>query len=253
MAEILNPLAEADHIDSGIYITPEQGKINAGRKFFCPDPDCLDNERRLIFKVSKNGLPFFCHYPDFQHEINPETLLHKLTIKSFEGLIEFELPPFKDDQGNFYPQQLFIIDPDKTVLEFRELKGIRPDVTIVSTSGMQLAVEIFVTNRTKDQKVQRLNDHKLPTIELNLNDFYLKNKEQCKTDIPFIKDNAPKLVAELHRKKWLQFPTFDQVIGLTIGEEPKPEAPSQSQASPGQGCLVLFVIPILLGMIWLLI
>jgi len=253
MSEILNPIAERNEPDSGLYCTPEEAHKLSNEKFFCIDENCKDPKRGLFLKKSNRGKYFFSHYGNFQHEISPETLLHKLTIKSFEGLTEFELPSFKDDQGNFYPKQLFLIDPDKTILEFRELKGIRPDVTIVSTTGMQLAVEVFVTNQTKDQKVQRLSEHKLPTIELNLHDFYFKNKEQCKTDVPFIRDNAPKLVTELHRKKWLQLPEFGQVIGLTIGEEPKPEPPARAHSSTGQGCLLLFVIPILLGMVWFLI
>jgi hypothetical protein len=251
--EILNPIAEREGTDSGLYCIPSEAKNYPNSRFYCIDENCNDPQRRLFVKRSKLGRYFFSHYGNYQHDISPETLLHKLTIKSFEGLTEFQIPSFKDGQGNFYPEQMLLIDPNNTVLEFRELKGIRPDVTIVSIRGMQLAVEIFVTNRTKEKKVQRLNEHKLPTVELNLNDFYLKNKEQCKTDVPFIRDNAPKLVAELRRKKWLQLPTFDQVTGLTFGDEPQPEPPSQPKPSPGQGCLLLFVIPILLGMIWFLI
>jgi hypothetical protein len=251
VSEILNPIAERVKPDSGLYCTPEEARDYGTEKFFCIDENCKDPNRGLFLKKSVKGKYFFSHYGKYQHEISPETLLHKLTIKSFEGLTEFQLPSFKDDQGNFYSEQVFLIDPRKTIVEFRELKGIRPDVTLESTNGMKLAVEVFVTNRAKEQKVQRLNDHKLPTIELNLNDFYLRNREQCKTDIPFIKENAPLLIAELPRKKWLQVPNAQQVIGLIVGEEPKTIIEPSNPSSPSQGCVVLFVIPLLLALFWL--
>jgi hypothetical protein len=249
--EILNPIAERENPDSGLYCTPEEGKLYPIAHFYCIDEGCHDPQRRLFLKKSKLGRYFYSHFGSYQHDISPETLLHKLTIKSFERLTEFQLPSFKDDQSNFYPDQVFFIDPEKTVVEFRGLKGVRPDVTLESTSGMKLAVEVFVTNRTKEQKIQRLNDHKLPTIELNLNDFYLRNREQCKTDIIFIKENALILIAELRRKKWLQHANVDQVIGLMVGEEPKTKIEPSTRNSPSQGCLVFFVIPVLLGLFWL--
>lgn len=94
-------------------------------------------------------------------------------------MTEFEFPSFKDDNGNYYPAQTIPIDPDKTIMEFRDLQGIRSDVTITSLGGMQVAIEIFVTNRTKEKKIQRIEDHKLPTIEINLKDFYQLNRDRC--------------------------------------------------------------------------
>jgi hypothetical protein len=244
MADILNPLAEVDAPDSGRYATPDEAKSDRSRKYFCPDSDCLDKLRRLIFKTSKNGISFFCHYPDFQHEISPETLLHKLTIKSFEGLKEFELPSFKNDEGNYYPVQLISIDLTKTILEFRELKGIRPDVTVTSLTGMQFAIEIFVTHRTKENKIQRLEDHKLPTIEIDLKDFYYLNRERCKTDIRFIKENAPLLVSDLNRKNWLAKPKPEQIVDLIKREEAVVIVSPPSTTSPSQGSLLLLIFPI---------
>lgn len=129
-------------------------------------------------------------------------------------------------------------------MEFRDLQGIRSDVTITSLGGMQVAIEIFVTNRTKEKKIQRLEDHKLPTIEINLKDFYQLNRDRCKSDITFIKENAPVLVAELKRKNWLAKPNVDQVVDLTKGKEPVPSVPASTTSSPGQGCLLLFIFPI---------
>ena len=254
MNEILNPIAEREHPDSGLYCPPEEAKKYPNAHFFCIDENCQDPQRRLFLKKSKLGRYFYSHYGNYQHEISPETLLHKLTIKSFEGLAHFELPAFKDEQGNYYPVQTFLIDTKKTVLEFRELHGVRPDVTVTSLSGMVLAIEIFVTNRTKDQKIQRLAEHKLATLEINLNDFYQRNKERCKTDIPFINENAPVLVSELRRKKWLAKPMVDQIIDLMKGEEPIQATPVSVPTQPNQGCLMaLLFIPISLFLLFQLL
>ena len=240
---MLNPIAEREEPDSGFYCIPSEAKNYPNSRFYCIDENCNDPHRRLFVKRSKLGRYFFCHYGNYQHQISPETLLHKLTIKSFEGVIEFELPSFKDEEGNYYPVQTISIDSSKTILEFRELKGIRPDVTVTSAGGMQLAIEIFVTNRTKEKKIERLQEHKLPTIEISLKDFYNLNRERCKTDIAFIKENAPALVAELKRKNWLAKPKADQIVGLTKGAEPIPVVSPPSTSPPG-GCLLLFIFPV---------
>jgi hypothetical protein len=246
MNEIRNPLGELDHFNSGKYVKPDQAKNFEGHKFFCPDPKCLDEKRRLSYKVSKNGTPFFSHFPKYHHEINPETLLHKLTIKAFENLDKLEVPPFNDEYGNYYPSQVFLIDVDETVPEFRDLEGIRPDVALTSIHGMKLGIEIFVTSKTKEKKIQRIANHKLPTIEINLLEFYNLNRERCKTDIDFINQHAPQLIADPKRKIWLAQPCFQQTPGLVQSSPPTKTtpAPKSSTSSSGGGCLViLLVIP----------
>jgi hypothetical protein len=242
--EILNPIAEREAPDSGLYCIPSEANHYPDSRFYCIDENCKDPKRGLFLKKSNRGRYFFSHYGNYQHEISPETLLHKLTIKSFEGLKEFELPTFKDEEGYYYPVQTISIDPSKTALEFRELEGVRPDVTITSLGGMQLGIEIFVTNRTKEKKIQRLEGHKLPTLEINLEDFYRFNRERCKTDISFIKENALRLVCELKRKSWLATPKPDQIIGLLKGEELIPVVSPPSTSSPGEGCLFLFIFSV---------
>lgn len=51
-----------------------------------------------------------------------------------------------------------------------QMDGIRPDVVLheARESGRQLLVEIFVTHRTEQRKIDLIRDRRLPTFEINL-------------------------------------------------------------------------------------
>jgi len=166
-------------------------------------------------------------------------------VKSFEGLTQFEIKEFKDENGKYYPAQTIQLDPTKTILEFREFTGVRPDVTVVSENGLTFAIEIFVTNKTKERKINRLKEHNLPTLEIGINDFYTANQEQCKVDVLFIEKHARILTAEMKRKKWLSLPLSHHTAGLNSSEKP---ILSSTNTPHGNGCCLslIYLIPILL-------
>lgn len=194
MEELKNPTAELYSPDSGKLITPAQAKekYTAEKRFFCPYANCLDPERKL-YLTHRGDLIYFSHYGNYEHEISPETLLHKLAIKYFEDLATFQIPHFKDDVNIHYPTQFLALDKSKTQTEYSLLKGIRPDVVIETCNGFQLAIEILVTHGVGDEKNKRIINHNLPTLEIDLSKFYLENKEQCKTEIDFIVGNLDRL------------------------------------------------------------
>ena len=68
-----------------------------------------------------------------------------------------------------------------------------------------------MTNRTKEKNIERIVNYKMPAIEINLMDFYNRNRERCKTDIDFINQNALHLIHELYRKVWLAQPNFSKL------------------------------------------
>lgn len=209
IAELRNPFAELIEPDSGILVTAAEagGKGN----YYCPHPNCLDPERRLFRKPSKRGRYFFCHYGDFEHVGNPETLLHKLAIRHFKELTEFKFPELN---GNF---EMVSINPDKTVLEYNGLKDLKPDVRIVSTSGVEYFIEIFVTHETKGKKIALIGQYQKPTIEIDLKPFYKLNMELCKNDLSFVKSKIPELLSDEGLKKWIYHPGI-----IAKEEETKP-------------------------------
>lgn len=244
MSDILNPLAELDRVDSGQYRTPEEAKRDHDHKYFCPDPECLDETRRLIFKISNKDRPFFCHHPKFEHEIRPETLLHKLVIKAFERLDSFEIPAFRNAAGNYYGSQVISIDASKTAIEYREHRNIRPDVSITTSSGIEIAIEVFVTIKTKTEKIGKIKSLGLPAIEIDLSKFYFQYKERCKSDIAFIRENALPLINDLSLKHWLHKLPTDSCAELVKSEEPTKGEPvkSESITSSNSGCFVALIL-----------
>lgn len=204
--QFLNPVAELNEPDSGSMIKPAQAK--SGDTLFCPDSLCKDNERILILKHSKLGNPFFSHRPGFSHPIYPQTLLHKMAVKWFEGKTEFEIPAGTSLNKTF-KTEIWKLDPAQTQLEFRLYQSVIPDVVAQTTSGFKFAIEIVVTNDVSSEKSLLLKEHSLPTVSIDLTDFYNANKESCRTDIDFVNANLDSLLKNLGRKRWIRLPTID--------------------------------------------
>lgn len=150
MRTIVNPIAETGNPDSGNIVEPSQHLyLKKNQKFFCPDHDCKDPNRILILAKSKLNNYFFKHKPNFHHEIHPETLLHKSAIKWFEERENFQIPSFKETGA-----KRLELDSTKTVLEFRKLERLIPDVRLTTEDGFVFAIEIVVTNDIKPEKAK---------------------------------------------------------------------------------------------------
>lgn len=211
MHEFLNPVAELDKPDSGELVNPNVAyQLKEDHKFYCPDFDCKDSERILIIKKSSNGNPFFSHKPGFFHDINPETLLHKSAIKWFLAQTEFEIPSC-DLVGKRLEQQTVILDPTKTKPEFRKLEHIIPDVKLTTISNFEFAIEIVVTNDVSQTKSKRIHEFGLPTIRIDLQDFYKANKTECQINLDFIQRHLPGLMSDIVKKTWVIAPQVELI------------------------------------------
>lgn len=216
--ELRNPIAELYQPDSGVLVTPDEALGET--HFYCPYPNCLDDQRRLFRK--KIDRYFFSHHADCEHAGVPETMLHKLAIRHFKELAEFRFPDL-----NGVPH-VVTLDPKETILEYNGLKNMKPDVRIVSTDGVEYLIEVFVTHETKGKKVEIIKGYQKPTIEIDLNNFYLSNLESCKNDLPFVRSRIPELLSNEGLKKWLYHPDIivQEVEVQTVpNESPQPAVP----------------------------
>jgi hypothetical protein len=218
--ELRNPYAELHSPDSGVLVTAQD---SGWGEFYCPHPNCIDPARKLFKKRSKNGRPFFSHYGEYEHPISYETLLHKTAIRHFKELLEFELPRFNGIVESIK------LNPAETVLEYNGLKKIKPDVRVMSESGKEYWIEIFVTHETKGKKLPIICQYDIPTIEIDLSWFYRTNTELCKYDLVFINSKIKELISDIRLKKWL-YPL--EVISveqptLLIQKPPENEEPKQ--------------------------
>jgi hypothetical protein len=231
MTELLNPIAELDKPDSGNIVTPSRAHaLRKEHKFYCPDHDCKDPNRILIPAKSKLAKYFFKHKPDFGHDIHPETLLHKLAVKWFGDCTAIEIP--KSDR---IKQQTVELDITRTELEFRKLERIIPDVKLTTIKGFVFVIEIVVTSDIKMEKSKLIEDFKLPTLRIDLSNFYYRNKENCRTDYEFVKSNLDGLLTDINIKSWAIAPTNSNLDSLDL-EELKPNPATTAENT---GCLVV--------------
>lgn len=202
MSELLNPIAEKGMPDSGEIMSPDEAYlVRDNNKFFCPDYNCKDIDRTLIVKKSSKDNCFFSHKPGCEHPIMPETLLHKSAVKWFADQTEYETPV----DNYFSGDSMQILNKEKTELEFRQLERHIPDVVLTTIGDFQFAIEIFVTNDISREKAKILTDFGLPTIRVDLSDFYDANKLDCRVNLKFIQDNLDILMNDINRKNWVSF------------------------------------------------
>lgn len=207
--KVINPIAELDKPDSFKIITAEEAdKIQGKKEYYCPDKNCKDPNRRLILSHSKYDLPFFKHYPEFQHDIFPQTLLHKLAVQWYKNKSSLTIPEAQISGGK-YSQQVVNL---KTIsCEHRGSPGFIPDVYLETVEGFKFIIEIVVTNDIDKEKSKLIREIELPTIAIYLNDFYKDNQEQCRYDQKFVSENLNSLLTDIQLQEWF----FD----------PLPEAP----------------------------
>jgi hypothetical protein len=243
--EIKNPIAELDIPDSGRIIRPFEATAlkKANHRFFCPDHDCQDPFRKLFLAKSGKGTLFFKHGPGYEHDIRPETLLHKLAVKWFENRLSIVIPDHREEPLAI-ASQLVRLCIEETKCEYRKLQGHIPDVLLVSTKGFKFAIEVVVTSDINDQKVILIKDFGFPTIRIDLGKFYMANQEQCRTDYDFILANLDNLLSDIKSMSWVIPPKlenlFEQLDVIQIPIAPSSRPPAPKPITDNTGCL--FVI-----------
>lgn len=235
MNDFLNPIAEIDQIDSGDITTPEEAiPLKSIRKFFCPDFDCKDPKRRLSLKKSKLENYFFCHHPGYEHEIRPETLLHKLAIRWFVSKSEFEVPE-RVVSSKRIKRQILQLDTNKTLPEYSRLKLIKPDVKLYTVDGFEFAIEIVVTHDLDDSKKKLIDKFGLPTVRIDLSFFYKQFPYECRVNKSFVEKNLDNLPTNVELKKWVISPS-EETPSLAMESLPI------SEHSQNTGCMWVLML-----------
>ncbi|MBA7552164.1 hypothetical protein ES705_44719 [subsurface metagenome] len=163
-----------------------------------------------------------------------------MAVKWFEDQEFFEIPSYHLSENSIIQQQLDL-NPKKTQLEYRKLERIIPDVILTTRNDYVFAVEIIVTSDLDEDKRKLIDQFNLPTIRLDLSEFYNMNCERCKTDYVFVKENLDNLLTNIALKSWI-IPVNPLQIGdkLIVAKNPK---------SDNTGCLIVMAT---LGIIYLI-
>lgn len=243
--KVLNPIAEIGAPDSGKVITPEMAAtLPSTTKYFCPDHDCKDKERRLSFVNSKKRTKHFRHLPSFEHEIDPQTLLHKLAVKWFERRQSITVPAHREVSLAMASQVVHLRE-EETQCEYRKLERHIPDVRLVSSKGFEFAIEVVVTSDINEEKAKLIHQFGLPTIRIDLSKFYNSNQERCRTDYDFILENLDVLLDDIKNMNWVILPDLKElgeqldVCQIQIDPSPSPSAPKPT--SENTGCVLVIL------------
>lgn len=251
MYKILNPICELDKPDSGKIVTPDTAYlIKDSHSFYCPDHDCKDPDRILVAARSKLGRYFFKHKPNCQHDIHPETLLHKLAVKWFEDKETIEIPSFTGENFKFN-KQMVNFDKTQTKLEYRKLEKIIPDIIIVTESRLNIAIEIVVTSDIGDEKRKLIDEFNLPTIRIDLSSFYMSNQDQCRKDYSFVNSNLENLLIDIELKSWVIPPKLSDIENKLEFHKINERYITQSNSSPDKvGCLIAITTIGIAPIVW---
>lgn len=146
----------------------------------------------LIAKLGEAREHHFAHASSFPCEYGLETALHKRAKEILEEEKKINLPEITARSEVLAGCKQVILD--KVWLENR-LGNIRPDVRATSKEGEALFVEIYVTHEVGKEKIKRIQELGISTIEVDLSD--LSHASISDEELRSI------LIQGTERKKWL--------------------------------------------------
>ena len=143
-------------------------EVESGLKCGCVCPACGE---KLVAKKGDRVAHHFAHYSGHTCEYGFESSLHLAAKEIISKAKKFVIPAVylkfpnseKEKQLLFPPREIFV---DDVKLEQR-YGNIVPDIVLVS-NGKELFIEIFVTHRIDEVKLEKLKQANISTIEIDL-------------------------------------------------------------------------------------
>lgn len=170
----------------------------------------------LIAKLGEAREHHFAHASSFPCEYGLETALHKRAKEILEEEKRINLPEITARSEVLAGCKQVILD--KVWLENR-LGNIRPDVRATSKEGEALFVEIYVTHEVGKEKIKRIQELGISTIEVDLSD--LSHASISDEELRSI------LIQGTERKKWL----YNAFAEHWLKTRPKQASAKPKQAS----------------------
>lgn len=207
-----NPIAELEKPDSLKFIDPTQADpADQEEKYYCLDPNCPDPSRQLYLKRSSKGKQYFSHGHRFDHRYSPGTLLRKLAIAHLKELAFFKTPA----KTFFDKDKIIALDKSKTKLYPRQW-GQKPEALLTGSGGQSYFVGLAITGPVSDRKAEYARERAIPLIEVDLEDFYETNKEECEEDVEFIEKHIRNLLVEAAPRQWTYLAGKEKIGGSAI-------------------------------------
>lgn len=148
--------------------------VPSGLSCECTCPAC---GTRMIARHGKIKTHHFAHYHAKTCATGYQTAVHMRAKELLSEKKELFLPPYQFEYGN----KTFHVPSAKVQVQHVELEKrldkIIPDVVVTTAKGKTILVEIFVTHKIDDEKLAKIKDMDMPTIEIDLSDNELDDQK----------------------------------------------------------------------------
>ena len=179
--------------------------VESGLKCECVCPACGE---RLVAKKGTKMMHHFSHYSGHNCEHGYETSLHLAAKEILQRAKRIMLPAvYLNDKNRSEdwliskPKEIII---DHVDVEFRT-NDIIPDI-VVHSKNKQLFIEIFVTHRIDEQKLNKIKKASVSTIEIDLSKIEDISSEQL--------ENI--LINDIDHKRWAYNSLSEKLYGYLV-------------------------------------
>lgn len=176
--------------------------VQNGKECGCFCPQCGEP---LIAKKGAIKMHHFSHCQNSNCEYGYETSLHKLAKEIFEKQKSIVLPKIylyddKISNLNFKSDFLKRFTISNVYIE-QFIENVKPDI-VLEIENKKIAVEIFVTHKVDNEKLKKLKEKMLSTIEIDLSEL---NKDASKNNAEYIINEINKIIISEDdiRKYWV--------------------------------------------------
>jgi hypothetical protein len=189
-----------------VHITEVQRGLACG----CICPAC--NSQLVARTKADHQVPHFAHNTGDACGGGPETVLHLLAKEAFRGNPKLFLPerPTLNERKQVVTRQGQEVETEFLRLEYADPKKIIPDL-YVRAMGYDLFVEVAVTHFSDDTKIQRLREHRIPAVEVDLSQSPRNSTRETIADA--VLRTAP--------RQWLYHPGIDAAEAKRRADEQK--------------------------------
>ena len=145
-------------------------EVESGLKCDCFCPVC---NSQLVARKGKIKVHHFAHYNSNECESYGESMLHLLAKKIIEENKYLLVPDFDKEVGSY--SNLKKIDLTKIEVE-KGYNDIKPDIIAWVGDENNFFVEIAVTHKVDYEKLLKIKEYNVSTLEIDLGDYYRSNE-----------------------------------------------------------------------------
>lgn len=143
-------------------------EVEKGLKCGCICPACGE---ALVAKKGDKTMHHFAHYSGSNCEYGYESSLHLAAKEILSNVTEITIPAVYLVFSSTYKEKELISEPKVIKIDNVELEkrfdSIIPDI-VVHSGKKKLFIEIFVTHRVDEDKIKRIKENGVSTIEIDL-------------------------------------------------------------------------------------